>query len=397
MRQSSQGITKTRKRHVACIVLVTAMLFSSASACENEDTVTLPADYGSYGADRALELARLMPHRKAYSQQARAAGDWIEEQMTALGYEVESQTFPSATVGTSRNLVIRIPGEGMMVWDEASQSYVKEHRTVVVGAHYDVPVGIADADDYPGFDGIHGNASAIGALLTLAKEAKDLRFGYDVIIVAFGASADHFAGANVFLDRLQPDDIDAIDVMYCIEAIYAGDKLYASAGYNSLIPGQKYEMRRKLYEAYDVVYESTLSSSWGVDLLYNESDIRFDVDGDGRDDIFREVSLFESDYRPFDRQGIPIVFFESFDYNFTTLDAMKETRNLNLQQYDGMIRGTANDATDILANALDPDQLEIRINSTAYIIMYAIKKGSHTALSLEAYERGEQLDVAIVA
>ena len=99
--------------------------------------------------------------------------------------------------------------------------------------------------------------------------------------------------------------------MYCIVSIYAGDILYAHAGHSSLVEGNKYSFRRKLYEAYDVAYENSLYSQTGTDLYYNMSLINFDVNGDLINDEYREVTKVRSDYTVFDSQSIPVVFFES--------------------------------------------------------------------------------------
>jgi len=212
--------------------------------------------------------------------------------------------------------------------------------------------------------------------------------GYDVILVAFGAGDDKYAGASAFEAKMTADEISSTDAMYCVESIYAGDKLYASAGWNSLIPGRKYDMRRKLYEAYDVVYENSLSSKNGVDLLYNESSLSLDVNSDGITDVYREVTTTISDYVPFDRAGIPIVFFESYDYNYKSVPEMKETKNLKLQSDGGMIRRTNNDSLSILEDSLTKDQLKTRINNTAFILLMAIEKGANNSITKEQYAAG---------
>ena len=183
--------------------------------------------------------------------------------------------------------------------------------------------------------------------------------------------------------------------MYCIDSIYAGDKLYASSGWNSLVAGQKYDKRRKLYEAYDVAYDNCLASINGVDLYYNESGIQTDINGDGVIDIYREITTTQSDYTPFDLAGIPTVYFESYDYNYTTLAEMKETKNLDLQAFSGMIRHTDLDSTKLLALSVDEDQLIDRINNTACIIVGAIMKGAHNGVSISDYEAGETVSATV--
>lgn len=378
---------------------VTALILSSVlilpvllGGCGKDDKVETPiADYGTYGSAIATALATDYPFRKAYSPEEKSAGEYVKSEFEKLGYTVTEQTFDSPDhSGTSSNYIVKIPGQGFMMASEDG-SYKEEHRQVIVGAHYDTALGTSNSAANPDYDGIQDNASGIGCLLTLAKQLKGTNYGYDVILVAFGAGEDSAAGAAYYASQMTPDETASTDAMYCVESIYAGDKLYASAGWNSLAAGKKYEMRRKLYEAYDVVYENSLSSKNGVDLLYNESSISLDVNGDGTADIYREVTLNPSDYVPFDNAGIPIVFIESYDYNYATVEEMKETKNLNLQTAAGMIRHTDLDSIDLLAASLDEGQLDKRINNTAFILLKCIEKGLHNGLLKSAYEAGETL------
>jgi len=372
-----------------CLLFVLPVLMSG---CGSSDVkVVAIADYGDYGTLIARTLASDYPFRKAYSAEEKESGSYVKSEFEKLGYKVEEQTFSSSDqTGTSANYIVKIPGEGLMFQNEAG-TYVLENRQVIVGAHYDTLYGASDAATMLGFDGIQDNACGIGCLLTFAKQLRTQSVGYDVVLIAFGAGHDSYAGARAYSSLMTADDIASTDAMYCVESIYAGDKLYASAGWNSLIPGTKYEMRRKLYEVYDVVYENSLSSKNGVDLLYNESGLSLDVNGDGILDVYREVTQTMSDYAPFDSAGIPTVFFESYDYNYSNVSEMKETKNLHLQMNGGLIRGTNADSLSILEVSLAEDQLMKRINNTAFILLKAIEKGAHNSLTRDAYAAGVTL------
>lgn len=376
-------------RFIGLFLCLAFILPGLLTGCGSADkTVVTLADYGDYGAEIAQTIAEQYPFRKAYSPEEKLAGAYIKSEFEKLGYTVEEQTFSSADQsGSSTNYIVTIPGEGHIYRDQQG-NYAEEELQVIVGAHYDTIYGSADASAIPDYDGIQDNACGIGSLLALAKEIRTNRMGYDVVLIAFGAGSDSYAGANAYSAQMTAEEIATTDVMYCVESIYAGDKLYASAGWNSLVAGQKYEMRRKLYEVYDVVYENQLSFKNGVDLLYNESGISLDVDGNGSADIYREVTTTFSDYVPFDRAGIPIVFFESYDYNYTNTTDMKETKNLKLQTNSGMIRRTNEDSLAVLEEALPANQLVTRINNTAFIILKAIAKGAHNSLTKEAFAGG---------
>jgi len=408
-------------RKLISLALTAVFIFSSAASvlltsCKNDDGKKIrPADYGSYGSDLARKIAADHPDRKPYSEGEKATGEFIKEEMTKLKFEPEVQTFTTKN-GTSANYVVKIPGTGF--YDEDSEGKViTKHRIAIIGAHYDnLPPETKKVENTKttskkgaettaleySFDGISDNASGTACLLTAMKAFSEYPpFAYDVYFVAFGAGNDDYAGAREFYNSLTGEEKLRIDVMYCMESLYAGDKLYASSGYKSLNPQNRYKMRRKLYQAYDVCFANTLFTNYGFDLYYNESGVKTDLNGDGTEDIYNEVSANKSDYLVFDEAGIPVVFFDSFEYNFTKMEEMKETKNLNLQNYGGMIRRTHDDSTAFLDSVLvEPDydrdgdgeidcsgdRLQIRINAVAFIIVEALLKGSDYGMTKVQYD-----------
>ena len=408
-------------RKLISLALTAVFIFSSAASvlltsCKKDDGKKIrPADYGSYGSDLARKIAADHPDRKPYSEGEKATGEFIKEEMTKLKFKPEVQTFTTKN-GTSANYVVKITGTGF--YDEDSEGkVVTKHRIAIIGAHYDnLPPETKKVENTKttskkgaettaleySFDGISDNASGTACLLTAMKAFSEYPpFAYDVYFVAFGAGNDDYAGAREFYNSLTGEEKLRIDVMYCMESLYAGDKLYASSGYKSLDPQNRYKMRRKLYQAYDVCFANTLFTNYGFDLYYNESGVKTDLNGDGTEDIYNEVSANKSDYLVFDEAGIPVVFFDSFEYNFTKMDEMKETKNLNLQNYGGMIRRTHDDSTVFLDSVLmEPDydrdgdgeidcsgdRLQIRINAVAFIIVEALLKGSDYGMTKVQYD-----------
>ena len=74
---------------------------------------------------------------------------------------------------------------------------------------------------------------------------------------------------------------------------------------------------------------------------------------------------------------------------FQNLDEFKETKNLHLQEFDGMISKTYLDSSELLDEILtknDVDKLELRINNVAFIILETIMKGSDHALTHQEYQ-----------
>ncbi|MDD2534286.1 MAG: M28 family peptidase [Eubacteriales bacterium] len=398
------------------------------------------ADFGTYGSKLALQLAADFPNRSPGSEQELAASEFLAKEFKDLGYKVILQdfTFTDADGAThpSQNLIVRAKGDGVTVTD-ADGKVTSERRQIIVGAHYDVSVtaeqaqkaaeeaaalALAESESQAAaeataestaegtaadtiettaeipdptladYDGIHANASGIGALLTVARQLKRVNLDYDVLLIAFGAGTADQAGAKAYLNAgLSDADLQITDAMYNIDGIYAGDDMYAHAGQNSVLPGNQkiYELRRRLYEATDVFFENALYTNNGYNLNTNQSSLNVDLGEDGQVAIYREWTFHRSDHTPFDQAGIPIVFFESFDYDTDSLDNMKESKNPALSPTGGTVRDTRFDSTDFLqylfrsnpVTTREADQkkvfkerLEMRINNTAFIIVEAVKR-----------------------
>ncbi len=214
--------------------------------------------------------------------------------------------------------------------------------------------------DFGDFDGIHNNASGVASVITAAQIMQEDKPGYDIRFVLFGAGSDNHAGARAYLANLPAEDRLSFEAMYNVEGIYAGDKVYAHAGTNSVLTGNKknYEFRRKLYEVTDVFYKYQLNTNNGYSLYTNQSGLRVNA-GKGGSSIFSEWTSKSSDHTPFDLEGIPVVFIESGEYNIKNLDELGiESKNPSFSSTEGRISGTAFDSSSYL-EALFMDMAKI--------------------------------------
>lgn len=360
------------KIKIISIVLSLFLTFAFLNSCANTPQVSQGMTVGSEGVDFAKKLVAQFPYRKAYSDQEKSVAALIVDELKTMNYKPEVVTFGSDQ-SISQNIIIRIPGSGFQSETSATESTPENaiHKQVIVGAHYDTMIGIEQKEAFPDYDGIQENASGVGALISIAKELKNKTNGYDVVLVFFGAGDDNFAGAMNFLAGMTEEEIAETDAMYCIESIYAGDKLYAHAGINSIQKGTKYEKRRKLYEISDVAIANS------IDLRFNESDLDVDVNNDKVMDVYREITITKSDYSVFDNVNIPCVFMESYDYFGSTMDVQQESKNPAFGATNGKIRGTNFDSLLKLSAVLDADRLETRIKNVAFLIVKAIEKGMY--------------------
>ncbi len=426
-------------RRLGLMILALLMTVLPLTACSDAaDTNVDVANYGLDGSKLALAYAKQFPYRSPGSAQETAAGDYIIQKFKDLGFKPEVTEFTfndtAGTSLTSRNIVVVIPGSGFTAPDDKGKT-VNIESTVIVGAHYDTPVSgpgsdvpaAVNADGTVGvptladYNGIQDNAAGVAALLTIAQNIKDYHYGYDVVLVAFGAGSAGQAGARYYVSEMSTKQIAETDAMYCLDDIYAGDKMYAHAGRNSVTGGttKDYEMRRKLYEVTDVFYENELYTNNYYMLYTNQSGIQVPLTGFAETVVYREWSFNDSDYLPFDELKIPIVFFESYEYDEKLLTEMTESQNPAFGESGGRIRGTKFDSSAFLAQLLNTtrasaatavttgttgetgasgttvttgttitattttekvvaDLLTRRINNTAFIILEAMKRNEGT-------------------
>jgi Iap family predicted aminopeptidase len=133
--------------------------------------------------------------------QLQAAADYIEEELTAAGYQVDRQEFKSRG-HTCYNLAAELPGITI------------PEEIVVIGAHY---------DSVPGCPGAGDNASGVAAVLALAKRFADQRPARTLRFVAFAnEELPYFhtpdMGSWVYAQRCRKEN-DNIVAMLSLETI----------------------------------------------------------------------------------------------------------------------------------------------------------------------------------
>lgn len=391
-------------------VLMLTPVFLAACDSDGEDEVGI-ADYGTYGMQTAFRFSNRYPFREPFSESERLTGDMIINELVSLGYEPKTQEFYSTledgTVLNSRNIYVTIEGSGfynneeveaykervpVQLGNETTTTKVLPtlyNKQVIIGTHYDSPTEENSSEYLLNFSGISDNSSGIAAILTTARALLEEEIAYDVTLVFFGAGNADAAGARAFLANMSATDRARTDVVYTAERIYAGDKLYAHAGHSSLVDDKKYEMRRKLYEATDVALEHNLRGTMGVDLVMNQGGYMVDVPGFENRHVYREFTLSDGDYTPFDEIGMPVVFFESAEYDVDRLADVTESEHPAFEATGGMVSGTNFDNTYTLRVSLGSDILEKRINTLAFILVQAIHKGSYSFTKASEVDLGD--------
>ena len=447
----NKTLVKLAHRLICLGLIFSLVLISSACKLEKTEAKSGVARFGSLGRSYALDMVETYPFRSSASKEEEQFADYLVNELTKLRVSVEKIPFQyrseDGTEKKSFNVVARFKGRGFEPLELEADDPLKgskemtapeqlEGRKIILGAHYDsaiskeeadasviAPEGEAALDEFGNLlpaearplplteaDGIDDNASAVACLLTVANLFVGEQPAYDVDIVFFGAGHDGFAGAKAYAASIPDEEKALIDAMINLDSIYAGDKVYAHAGVNSVQNAgyKSYALRRKLYECTDVYYDNYLLTRNGFALYTNQ--MGCDKELNGETVVYREWSTRESDHSPFDRLGLPIVFFESADYDVEDCQLeVKESNDPYFAPVEGMIRGSAYDSSKRLLQYFVPegqakdvgyfgssenqedkedeedeeddaylkrvDRLEIRINNLAFIITEVCHKG----------------------
>jgi alkaline phosphatase isozyme conversion protein len=357
------------------VVFAMALPFTFVG-CSPTSTPDEYADYGTYGSEFAQSFVSTVPYRKAFTPGERKAGDFIAAALVKLGYSPKVSEFDEngiavvsgGATASSRNIVVTIPGSGFQVAEsDGTNSTVR--KSVILCTHYDNAFSAADAQAYPDYDGIQGNGSGVATLMQVANTLRVKPVGFDVILAFYGAGYTDPIGASYDLSGMSTADLARIEAVYCVDSIYAGDKLYADAGWNSTEPGNKYAMRKKLYEMTDIAIK------YRLDLRTNQAGFDYDLLGTGQPVMMREISTNRSDYSPFDAKGLPCVFFESCDFFAQSVPEMVESKNPFFSDSNGKIRGTPFDSYTALNVLFEENRLQNRINEVAFLLVKMIERG----------------------
>ncbi len=369
------GIT-CRRFAVAVLALFLGLTLVACSLGGEDEDQGL-AQYGEEGARFARKLAASYPRRTPYSQEEKGAADLIVQELRKYGFEPEIQNFTVTDEGgtkSSSNILVKLGGKGFTLSQKATddeKAQLPDKRadlTMVIGAHYDTPLvaGTSPSEEESeeeleetpegeetssaSPDGIHNNASGVAAVLTAARIMREEEPGYQVVFVFFGAGTDAYAGASHYLSTLSPQEREKLDAMVNIGPIFAGDKVYAHAGQNSVRSGnyKDYAKRRKLYQMTDIFFENRMNSRNKYAIYTNQASFLIEREGGGSA-VFREWTTKKSDHTPFDEAGIPVIFMESGDYRIQSVEEVEtESRNPLFQETGGRISGTAFDQTELL-------------------------------------------------
>ncbi len=405
-------IRKIYKLYIAFFMMLFVAMTTISCDSNEQDEDVLPARYGEFGKNEAISLAENYPERFAGTAQEKEAANWIVQELEKMGYQPEIQSFSAEQDGASvesQNIILRIEGLGFEETssdDEKVEVVIEKdqitpnQKKLLFTAHYDTPIKTQQVEtSQPSRgDGIHNNAAAVGSLLTLAQQMKTSPPGYNVEIIFFGASELKHAGAMAYLSQLSSEEKNHIEVVYNLERIYAGDKVYAHAGMNSILSANEksYAKRHKLYELTDVYYNNLLLTNNNFALYTNQNTFSVPSPMTGETAIFREWTTTQGDQTPFDEEDIPVVFIESYEYDVDNYDELgKESSDPNFIVNNGVIDRSNLDSVLVLNpyfQAAELEQEETVFGGTQGTVQEDSKFDEDGNISLEAIRENKNID-----
>lgn len=226
------------------------------------------------GAQQAVladlqHLCALSPRRVGTDGNA-AARAWLTERLSALGYDLRTDTFVSTYPGnpTGTTLIASLPGQ------DAS-------RLLLIGAHYDTVAGVVGCED---------NGTGVAALLETARLLAGRRPLVDVQLVFFDSEEYGHSGS----EHYAPQVADRLALMINLDCVGYGDYLYVYGPEGTAGATLRYALAR--------------AKQLGVDLTTHGGNAQWAPGTTGP----------WSDHTAFARRGLPYLYFEAANFAVAT-------------------------------------------------------------------------------
>ena len=187
---------------------------------------TAKVDYGAYGEETALTLARDYAGRYTGSDKEVEAAKYMQERMTIAGSpntaELRSFSFV-APRGIFRGQTLN--SNNVVVTQKGTTD-----RTLYVGAHYDSAVAY---QGYEMLEALDDNASGSGVITELVNNLSGIQGEHNIEFIGFGAEEGGLNGSKAFVAALSDSEKANAIGMINLDSLITGDKMYANAGRNA--------------------------------------------------------------------------------------------------------------------------------------------------------------------
>ena len=307
-------------------LLVTLTVLAPVAQASNKPLS--PTAFGAKAYTYIDMLSRITKADGSYAPLFRQAG--TESEVVAAekvagwfgdaGYMATMQPFSGVSYGVtyhSQNVVAYRPAD--------LKRKGQPRPLVIVGAHYDASTAGQGADD---------NASGVGVVLEVAERLAHYKIDYDVVFIAFGAEEVGLLGSDYYVRQMRVSDKRRAIAMINFDSLIFGDKLYIHAGFNEKTWARDAMLRLIRLRKLPIEMQPGLNPDYPAGLT---------PDG-------------FSDYTAFNDAGIPIVAFESTNWEIGDLDGYEQT-----EEY-GSFWHTSNDTLEAI-EAVYPDRPMVRLRA----------------------------------
>ncbi len=282
----------TRKVLVFLLVLASILALALSSVA----FAAQPLESYEFGSRAYSYIEKLtFAPRVAGTPDELAAAEMIEQYFSDAGYDTQLQPFTFTIRGRS------VSSQNIIAYRAATKKpKTSPTPVVIVGAHYDSVSGDAGVGGGLGAD---DNASGVAVMLEVAERIIKYRQEYDLVFVAFGAEEVGLRGSFHYVESMSEADIARTIAMINFDSLSVGDKLYIHAGFNEKTWARdemlglidRYKLPIEMQPGLNPDYPAGLTPDWF------------------------------SDYTAFNMAGIPIVAFESTNWEIGDLDGYVQT------------------------------------------------------------------------
>lgn len=281
--------TKLSQLTISVVAALTVLTGTQAIAQVN---------YGAYGEETALTLAREHAGRYTGSEKEVKAAEYMKERMTVAGSnnaaEIREFSFV-APRGIFKGQTLK--SNNVVVTQKGTTD-----KTLYVGGHYDSAVAYAG---YETLEALDDNASGAGVITELVQNLSGIQGEHNVEFIGFGAEEGGLNGSKAFAANLSDAEKANALGMVNLDSLITGDKMYANAGRNA------YDADGNEVAANVGLRENALriAKEMGVKLEINPAIIP-----EGQDKPYKPEGVgCCSDQESFDK-FMPVVGFEATDW-----------------------------------------------------------------------------------
>jgi Zn-dependent M28 family amino/carboxypeptidase len=317
-------------RRVSLIALVTVMALGLLAPSAVAVKPLLPNEMGVRAYQYVDALSNISPKRVAATAGEVAAAELVKGWFADSGYEAEYQPFSYVRRGVtyqSQNVVAYSPAP---LKPKSSPAPL-----VIIGAHYDAVAAGEGADD---------NASGVAVMLEIAERIEKFPRKYDIVFVAFGAEEVGLRGSAYYVSQMSEEDKARTVAMINFDSLIVGDKLYIHAGSNGLTGPRDDMLRLITLMKLPIEIQPGLNPAYPAGITPNGF----------------------SDYTAFNQAGIPVVAFESTNWEIDDLDGYTQTEEF------GSFWHTSKDDLEIIETLL-PGRPMVRLAAYTELVFTYLK------------------------